>query len=219
MTELWLQLIWKISNILYFDKLNSFMPPSLLSRRQIIFRPNWQIQSKPITFILILPRVIKEQILPGNNQIQVVSFSHCSQFQVFFPSLPSSTILHASFFSFFLFFFFFLVCNKKNRKDGSSAAVAERLWRCMVYSLPFLCGFGHLMSSCLPVLSLVMTNDADYLMEYFRVPKLSAGQLLLLSKVGNSLWNATFSLFPDLFCVSSKLVQLSATIHCLQWAY
>lgn len=96
MTELWLQLIWKISNILYFDKLNSFTPPSLLSRRQTIFRSNWQVQSIPITFILAC--VIKEQILPGNNQIAVVSFSHCSQFQVFFLSfLPNSPR--------FLFFF------------------------------------------------------------------------------------------------------------------
>lgn len=121
MTELWLQLIWKINNILYFDKLNSFMPASLLSRRQIIFRPNWQIQSKPITFIL--PRVIKEQILPGNTQS-----NSSSLFQSFtissFLSRASSAILHASFSSFFLFVFF-LVCNKKNRKDGSSAAVAE----------------------------------------------------------------------------------------------
>lgn len=179
MTELWLQLIWKISNILYFDKLNSFTPPSLLSRRQTIFRSNWQVQSIPITFILAC--VIKEQILPGNNQIEVVSFSHCSQFQVFFLSfLPNSPR-----FLFFLSFWVvvvvvvFSVCNKENREDGSSAAVVERLWRCMVYSLPFLCGFRHLMSSRLPVLSLVLrANDVEYLMEHFRVLKLSFGQLL-----------------------------------------
>ena len=76
-------------------------------------------------------------------------------------------------------FFFFFVCHKENRKDGSSAVVVERLQRCVVYSLPFLCGFGHLMSSRIPVLSLVlMANDAEYLMEHFRVLKLSAGQLL-----------------------------------------
>lgn len=218
MTELWLQLIWKINNILYFDKLNSFMPPSLLSRRQIIFRPNWQIQSKPITFIL--PWVIKEQILLGNTQSNSSSlFQSLFTISSFLSELPVQFSMLPFFLS-FCFIFIFFICNKENRKDGSSAAVAERLWRCMVYSFPFLCGFMHLMSSCLPVLSpVLMANDADYLMEHFRVPKLSAGQLLLLSRVGNSLWNATFSLFPDLFCVSSKLVQLSATMRCLQWAY
>lgn len=61
------------------------MPPFLLSKGEIIFRPTWQIESKPVAFILLW--AIKYQILLGNMQssssILLSVIAHNSRFMLF----------------------------------------------------------------------------------------------------------------------------------------
>lgn len=89
------------------------MPPFLLRKGEIIFRPTWQIQSKPVVFILLW--AIKYQILLGSMQssssILLSVIAHNSKFS----SGASSPFLHSC----------SLSENKENREKGASGSEVE----------------------------------------------------------------------------------------------